>query len=208
MSIEHKDIVDGERHEPKGAGTAVLDTVLKSDGDGTTSWVSVDTLIPEGATTMERVLEAFNPSTSAEPSGVDIPLQIPLGNAQFTPSDPVMLANDGTVTFNEAGLYHVRVSTQYGRTGGAGEARLHARSLANGVQIGDTLSATLDAASTLIPLSVQSWVTVPAGTTFTYEVIRDSSGNNSGGLFAGPVSAAGWTDSPCASIRVERLVHV
>lgn len=35
---EHVDLPDAERHEPKGASTAVDNTVLKSNGDTTTSF--------------------------------------------------------------------------------------------------------------------------------------------------------------------------
>ena len=35
---EHVDIPDGERHEPKGASTAVDGSFNKSNGDGTTQW--------------------------------------------------------------------------------------------------------------------------------------------------------------------------
>lgn len=46
MATEHVNIPDAERHEPKGAGSATTDTVLHSDGDGTTTWkfVSYDDL--------------------------------------------------------------------------------------------------------------------------------------------------------------------
>jgi len=39
---EHVDIPDGERHEPKGAGTATSGQVLKSTGNGGTGFGSVD----------------------------------------------------------------------------------------------------------------------------------------------------------------------
>lgn len=39
-NIEHKDIVDAQRHEPKGASTAPVGYILVSNGDGTTSWVA------------------------------------------------------------------------------------------------------------------------------------------------------------------------
>lgn len=35
---EHSDLPDAERHEPKGASTAVNNSVLKSNGDTTTSF--------------------------------------------------------------------------------------------------------------------------------------------------------------------------
>lgn len=48
MSIEHKDIPDSERHEPKGASTALSGTVYVSDGAGSGSWVIPE---PKGAGT-------------------------------------------------------------------------------------------------------------------------------------------------------------
>lgn len=38
MAIEHVDIADGERHEPKGASTATVDQVYASDGAGSGTW--------------------------------------------------------------------------------------------------------------------------------------------------------------------------
>lgn len=39
---EHSKIADAERHEPKGASTATSNHVLKSNGDGTTTFGAVD----------------------------------------------------------------------------------------------------------------------------------------------------------------------
>ena len=41
---DHKDIADAERHEPKGASTALAGQALVSNGDGTTSFATLDTL--------------------------------------------------------------------------------------------------------------------------------------------------------------------
>lgn len=38
MAIEHVDIPDGERHEPKGASTATIDQVYVSDGAASGAW--------------------------------------------------------------------------------------------------------------------------------------------------------------------------
>ena len=40
MAVEHKDIVDAERHPPKGASTAVAGTVPVSDGAGDVTWTT------------------------------------------------------------------------------------------------------------------------------------------------------------------------
>ena len=53
-SIEHLAIADSQRHEPKGASVAALDTVMHAVGNGTTIWKQVDyaniTNTPDGAT--------------------------------------------------------------------------------------------------------------------------------------------------------------
>jgi len=41
MTIQHKDIPDAERHEPKGASTASEGTVYQSDGGGSGNWETV-----------------------------------------------------------------------------------------------------------------------------------------------------------------------
>jgi len=38
MATEHKNIADAERHEPKGASTATLDTMYISDGAASGTW--------------------------------------------------------------------------------------------------------------------------------------------------------------------------
>lgn len=38
MTIQHKDVPDAQRHEPKGASTAVTRTVYHSDGAGSGAW--------------------------------------------------------------------------------------------------------------------------------------------------------------------------
>ena len=39
---EHVDIVDGKRHEPKGASTAIAETVYVADGAGSGTWKGVE----------------------------------------------------------------------------------------------------------------------------------------------------------------------
>lgn len=40
MAVDHKTIVDAERHEPKGASTAASGTVYTSNGAGSGSWTN------------------------------------------------------------------------------------------------------------------------------------------------------------------------
>lgn len=204
--IEHKDIPDSGRHEPKGASTATAGHVLKSNGDGSTSFVDVATLVDVGNIKTETVLNAFSTAGSQQPSGTDVALQIEFGNAQNAGPDPVMIDNLGTITFNQGGNYRVRVTLQYGRTGTSSSAILHGRALADGVQVGNTISASVDTAGILISTSVDSWLNVTDGTELKYEIVRDSLGVDAGGLFASTPSIAGWNFSPSAAIVIDRVV--
>lgn len=47
-NIEHKDIPDANRHEPKGAGTAILNSVYSSNGAGSGVWQKVENTNLEG----------------------------------------------------------------------------------------------------------------------------------------------------------------
>src|SRR5512139_3323811 len=40
-NIEHKDITDANRHEPKGASTAPVNSVYSSDGVGSGTWQKI-----------------------------------------------------------------------------------------------------------------------------------------------------------------------
>jgi len=205
MSVEHKDIVDSERHEPKGASTATTGYILKANGNGSTSFVDPDSIIDVGNVTTTTVLAGFSTVSSQEPLGQDIELDIEFGNASGSPASPVQLSNTGELTFNQAGSYQVRVILQYGRTGSQSQADLHARAVLNGVQFGNSVSASVDTAGILIASSITSTVNASIGDTLSYQLIRDSSGANQGGLFSSTVTAAGWNFSPSASIIIERI---
>lgn len=202
MSIEHKDIPDSQRHEPKGAGSALEGQVYRSDGAGSGLWGNV--LQDASEIGIERLLDGLSVAASQEPSGTDTPLQIEFGPSQLTASDPVSITSAGVLTINEAGTYRIKVSTAVGRTGGAGTSDIYIRAVVNGAGAGQSIRFKLTSSDVYIPFSDEAWLTLPAGTEIKYEILRDSSGNNSGGLFAGNPTLAGWADNPSAAIRVER----
>jgi hypothetical protein len=57
MTIEHKDIPDGNRHEPKGASTAPLNAVYVSDGAGSGSWTQAP-LSGQASTSLGQIIRA------------------------------------------------------------------------------------------------------------------------------------------------------
>lgn len=205
MTIEHKDIVDSERHEPKGVSTASLDEVYKANGSGGGTWGG--TIHEASQLGVERLLDGLSSAGSQEPTALDTPKQIEFGGAQFTGAEPVMIDSAGKLTINETGLYRIKVSLAVGRTGGAGSSSIFVRVLVNGTQAGQSIHFKVDTSDQFLPYSDEAWITLPAGTEIVYQVMRDSSGTNSGGLFAGDPTPVDWTSNPCAAIRVERLTN-
>tara|TARA_R100001594_G_scaffold53735_1_gene87317 strand:- start:44918 stop:45526 length:609 start_codon:yes stop_codon:yes gene_type:complete len=161
--------------------------------------------------TIERLYDGVSGLASQQPSSLDSALAIQFGAVQGTPSDPIQTLAQGGDTeasilrINEAGTYRIKTAIQYGRETSSGTAILNFRVTINGVQAGRSINQRLQNANTTSLFTDEAWVTVPAGIDIVYEVIRDSNGNNSGGLIAGETSGStGWNEAPSASVRVER----
>lgn len=203
--VEHVNIVDGQRHEPKGASTAVNNQVAHSNGDGTTTFKFIDYNNIINKPTLfapNTVLSAFS-SAAQTPVALDTPLQINFGSPQS--NTDITLAANGTITFNTAGTFAITLLLRYGRTGGAGNAILLTRFLINDVQGLNTNSVSLPDATSITPFSVTLLFTVTAGTTFKLQLVRDSAGINNGGLTALTPSIAGWNVAPSATVVVTKL---
>lgn len=197
--VDHKAIVDAERHEPKGASTATIGTVAKSNGDGTTTWVAPNTLVN---TTLSAILEQGSIATQS-PSAVDTPLQIEFGAAasgtNFT------LSTVGLVTILVAGYYKFTLNLNVARPTGVGIAIIAARVLVNGSQVGQTQGVSLDNVAVNVPLYHKFEGQYAAGTTFQFQIIRDSAGINVGSLTAIDPVLTGWATVPSAWIRIQKV---
>lgn len=204
--MEHLVIPDNQRHEAKGASTAALNTVLKSNGNGTTSFGTVS--YPELSAKpsffgYQRVLTGSSVAAQ-NPSAVNTPLNIEFGAGTATAA--ATLSNTGVLTFNQAGDYQVTTLMRFGRTTGAGQAILFNRVLINGAQTLNSNSLMLDNAATVIPFTVTLNITATAGMTMQLQMYRDSLGINNGGLIAQTPSLAGWNVSPSATVIVDKYV--
>lgn len=204
--VEHVAIPDSQRHEPRGASTAVNNTVLTSNGDGTTSFEFVDWNNLVNRPTISgytQIMGAFSGS-SQNPAALDTPIQVSFGSAQ-TLTD-VSLASNGTVTFNTPGRYLITLFLRFGRIGGAGTSIILNRFLVNNVQGLNSNVCSVDNANITIPFSTTLSMSVNAGDTFKLEIMRDSSGNNSGGLIATIPTLPSWNISPSATIIVSKFI--
>lgn len=140
------------------------------------------------------------------PTGLGVALQIEFGTAQTTPTFD--LATDGTIECLVTDEYEMAMSFVVGRDGSAQEAQLYIRMLVNGVQLGSSRHAIIDSDRIEIPIEFNIQPALTAGDIITFEIIRDTDGNNSGGLTAGIPDVAGWNPSPSAFIQISRSLAV
>jgi hypothetical protein len=136
------------------------------------------------------------------PSALNTPLIVEFGAAQGSPSTPVQLDAFGKVTFNESGLYFVNGFGSVERQGSSGGVSiLLFRTRLNGIQISSTKGFHLDTPN----LPTEYEVTIPfqatAGDVLWFEIMRDSSGTNQGGVYPHTV-LGGWSNVPSSQIQI------
>ena len=157
-----------------------------------------------GSMAATQVLNASS-TASQNPSGLNTALQVSFGPAQGTASDPVMIDAAGTVTFNQTGLYLVNGMGNIHRAGPSGIALLLFRGLVNGSQAGIIKGFELDTADVMMPYEITIPFSVSvAGTTFSFQIMRDSSGADDGGLIP-QVTAGPWDNIPSANMQIWKI---
>ena len=160
---------------------------------------------------IQRLIEGTSLAADQQPTGLGISnsINVEFGAAIGTPSDPVEMDVDGMLTFNKGGLYRIKVVFQFGRSGASGTSEVLFRFLINGAQLGRSVGTKLGNSDDLRYIDIDNWFNVPEGSTLVTQIMRDSSGSDSGGLFQTIPTDEGagtWSNVPCAVMRVERLV--
>ena len=187
--------------------------IVASDGGGNYAYarptqplVAVSSGLPREIIKCETVLHAFSTVTQ-NPTGTDAPLKISFGAAQGTVDDAVMIDALGNITFNQTGCYTGRFAFQIARVGAAGISHIWIGIFANGVtQVGTSRRYELDAAGDDANYTIPFTVSVPEVTTYHVEIMRDSAGNNSGGLIPATPSTVAWADTASAEVRIHRYL--
>lgn len=170
---------------------------------------TADSMLYAAAGVKEVEVLRTNSNVTQQPSALNTALQVVFGVAQGGPSNPVMINAAGTVTFNVAGNYAVRIKLQCGRTASTGAATVGSRILLNGVAVGVPAAVRLDNASTIIPTESRVVINATAGQALQVQIMRDGSDSsvNAGGIFAA-TSAGGWGTYPSALLVISRLEPV
>lgn len=206
MSIEHSTIADADRHEVKHASTAVAGTVLVANGDGTTKFDAVSyNNLSNKPTAKGYIPELYGISIASNqaPTATNTPLQIEFGAAQATSN--VQLASNGVITFLVAGQYILRYVFRIGRTTGTGTAVLFTRVLKNGTQFRNSNSFTLTDTNTVITFSQDIIIDAAVNDNYKFEIVRDSSGINNGGLYQTVPTVSGWNVAPTATVAISKF---
>jgi hypothetical protein len=202
-NIEHVNIPDGQRHEPAHASTAAAGTFNVANGDGTTQyrnilWTDINS-VPGNVGYIE-ILKGNAVSTTQAPSATATAIQIEFGAAQSFAQ--VALTSTGTLTFNTAGQYLVHNSFYVTETATTGNAYVLLRAMYNGTQQGNSIITTLNDNTMLIPVKTLMVVNASAGDTLYWQLCRDSTGANAGGLSSFSPGTSGWASCPSATMSV------
>jgi hypothetical protein len=178
-----------------------LKTVFRKGGASSLSTAKIERLIDQQSTSLLQNPTGLGPSNA---------IQIEFGPAANGAEDPVMLGVDGTMTFNTAGTYRIKLAFQFGRLGNPGTSLLLFRVTGPGdVQLGRSVGFSSADEDETEYFENDTWLDVPAGLIVKAEIMRDAAGTNFGGLKAVTPTADGgneWNMVPTAAIRVSRLI--
>ena len=149
------------------------------------------------------VIRGFSTAAVQQPSALNTPIQVEFGAAQT--ATELSLSGLGTITCNVSGTYAFRFKLQFGRSGAGGVSYLMTRILKNGAQFGVTQSTRLSSSSSIIPTDSRVVIDLIAGDTVSVQFVRDSLGDNSGGLFQQEASTLGWGAAPSALLVASKM---
>lgn len=142
--------------------------------------------------------------TTQNPSGLDVPMQIALQDVGSENDDAQIFA-DGRIKINVGGTYLLHLGVQYGRVGSGSSSILYGRILIDGTPFGVPNKAELNNSRIEIPTQTFTNLTYKAGQIITYEIWRDSSGANRGGLIS-TTPAIGGIPTASAFINISRYL--
>lgn len=151
-----------------------------------------------------QVLAATD-TTDQEPSGLDTPLQVTFGAAQNGPTDSVQLDALGNITFNQAGLYLFNGYANFERQGSSGGITVTLfRALINGVQVSPIKAVELEKVGIMIPYELTIPINASEGDILTWEIMRDSSGVDAGGLYT-HTNSGPWENVPSSDVFIYKV---
>lgn len=139
------------------------------------------------------------------PSDLDTPLQVTFGGAQGSPSTPVQIDASGNITFNQSGLYFINAYGSVERVGSSGGTAIFLfRGLLNNNPATTVKAFHLDTPNIAFPYEITVPFQANAGDVFKFQVMRDSSGVNHGGLYP-HTNLGGWANTPSTEVLIWKV---
>jgi len=193
---------------PNDTNVTLSDRLIGTDNENNneTKNFTIGSLATLILSQLEATLVLSGQSTIAQvPSALDTPLQVSFGAAQGSPSTAVEIDALGNITFNQAGMYILNAYGSVERQGSSGgTAILLFRGLLNGTQVTSTKAFHIATTNDAIPYEVTVPFQVEAGDVFAFEIMRDSSGVNFGGVYPHTV-LGGWSNVPSAEVQIWKI---
>ena len=187
------------------------DILIGSDADDAniTKNYKIDSIAAYTVATIPAAKVSYNSITSAvstvaqEPTGLDVPLQVSF-DADAITADVEILQN-GNIKFLTEGSYLIDLYLNFERQGSSGGVTVTLfRELIDGVQVGPTKGVDLATTGNMIPYETLFPISIDSGSInsiVTFEILRDSSGVDGGGLYP-HITASAWDDVPSARVEI------
>ena len=162
-------------------------------------------LIDSLPVTTKVIMNESSVALDQSPTATDNPIRIEFGPGKT--AEGITLDNTGLLTFSEERGYLINVWLQIGRTGAAGVSRMFIRALVNGANIAGIppFVSEIDNANSIYTDQFRGNLQFNAGDTLEFELVRDSSGNNSGSLIGLQPTLPGWPFAPSARIIISEV---
>lgn len=150
--------------------------------------------------------------TTQNPTGTNAPMQIIWSNADIITADINVLGaanatpvNRGKINFLAAGQFVVELTVSMSRTGAGGFSKLILVFRENGVNIASEVVAFLTSDEENAVYKSTTLADITAPTTWTMDLVRDSTGDNSGGLVQFDPALGGLPNVPGARLKIWKL---
>lgn len=203
MAIQHVNILDADRHEAKGASTALSNQALFGNGSGGSEFrqVSYSDLTGAPTFTADLVTELESSSSTNQMTfGANSEEQVVFGGATTTANLDLDAA--GNLTFNSTGTYIITATLAAGKSSGSG-VDLFVMQKLNSAQFGPVTVTRVDSANSSIPVNFQTTINATVGDVYSVYMLKDSSGSI--GLLTRAIpTVTGWpATSEVAYLRVD-----
>lgn len=192
---EHRLLPESQLHEVKGASTAPANSVLVSNGNGTTTFKEAGAadLVTLGNPLQASTTDAVNPTAA------DVVTPIPLSAAAAADATS---STAGVITAVTAGIFLIDGLFTFT---GADNATFYLKPLLNGNNYATPVVATIQGVNGVAQAKVTLQVRLEVGDTISFVFVRDSVGGATGGLASKVPTLGTFGNLPSAAVNVVKI---